>query len=184
MTRIPLAPARFGPARLAGRLSLVPFVPLVLSLSLSACGGGGGEEEAAPAVQPADPELSSCTLCGMVVREQPIPRAQIVHRDGTRIHLCAASELGTYLAAPSPHGKPAAVYVEVFGPEDGPATETTDARPWLVAEKAHFVIGGPERAVMGQSVLAYRSAEEARRAAAACGGTALDWAGLLAHLGG
>ena len=180
MTRIRLVPG-WLPVRLPARPA-VGIVPVALSLLLSAC-GGGGEESAAPAIQPADPELASCTLCGMVVREQPIPRAQIVHRDGTRVHLCAASELGTYLAAPSPHGKPAAVYVEVFGPDDDAATAATDPRPWLFAENAHYVVGGPERPVMGQSVLAYRSAEEARRVAAACGGTALDWAGLLAHLG-
>ena len=176
MTRILSFPVR----RALAPVAVVP-VALALSLLLSAC-GRGGEETAAPAIEPADPGLASCTLCGMVVREQPIPRAQVVHRDGTRAHLCAASELGTYLAAPSPHGKPAAVFVEVFGPDDDVATEATETRPWLAAEKAHYVVGGPERPVMGQSVLAYRSAEEARRAAAACGGTVLDWAGLLAHL--
>ena len=145
------------------------------------CVGGSGESiEAAP--EPAEPGTVTCELCAMVVREQPASRAQVVHRDGTRVFLCAVSELPAYVSAPSPHGKPAAVWVEALLLEDGPAPSSADSRPWIAVETAHFVVGGPVRPVMGESVLPYATAEAAASVAEACGGRTLAWPALVEHL--
>ena len=155
---------------------------LLVSLGLAACGGNSQEEEVV--LSAVDPDVETCAMCGMVVREQPVPRAQIIHRDGSRMHLCAVSELSTYLAAPSPHGKVEAVFVETLRPEDGPETTVTDPRPWAPAQEVTFVVGCPDRPVMGESILAFARAEDARTLAEGCEGRTLTWNELLPHLGG
>ncbi len=152
------------------------FAALIVS-----CGGDSGSSDSTAFI-PVHPDLDTCTLCSMVVREQPVPRAQVVHRSGARAHLCSISELVPYLAVPSPDGRPTHFWVEVLRVDDGSAPTLTEPRPWIPAAGAWFVVGGPERPVMGESVLAYATSEDARSIAEQCGGTALSWNELLEHL--
>ncbi|MBW2465134.1 MAG: nitrous oxide reductase accessory protein NosL [Deltaproteobacteria bacterium] len=127
-------------------------------------------------------EHHECAACGMIVREQPAPRGQLVHRDGTRAHFCAISDLAVYVGAPSPHGAPTSVYVEVMAPDTTPDDLSTDELSWSPVDDVSFVIGDFERPVMGQPVLTFSTDEEGGAAAARLDGRAIGWEGLLTEL--
>ncbi|MCA9605273.1 MAG: nitrous oxide reductase accessory protein NosL [Myxococcales bacterium] len=111
----------------------------------------------------------------MIVRDQPAPRGQLIHRDGTRVFLCSIADLVTYERAPSPHGAPAATYVEVMAADADPADTSTAARPWRSVDRAEFVVGGLHRPVMGEPVLVFDDLATARAAAERLGSRAVDW---------
>jgi len=96
-----------------------------------------------------------CAVCGMVVAEQPAPRAQVVHRDGTRRYFCSQGDLMSHLQAPSPHGAVQATFVEALDPlvklEDVGKSE----RAWIPAEAAQYLVGRKRRGIMGEPVLVY-----------------------------
>lgn len=121
---------------------------------------------------------AECQACGMVVREQPSPRGQVVHRDGKRVHLCSVGELLLYLREPSPHGAPSAVFVEALDPEADPHAGSTAERPWIRAESGFYVVGVPRKGIMGSPVLAYDEQSAAERAAARHGGRTVRWTEL------
>ena len=104
-------------------------------------------------------------VCGMLVREQPAPRAQVFHRDGTSFFLCSVADLLVHLSAPSPHGSVVDVFVEVIAPGEDLASADRGDHDWIGAAQATFVVGVPRRGVMGEPILAYASAEDAREAA-------------------
>jgi nitrous oxide reductase accessory protein NosL len=133
-------------------------------------------------VVPVDVSDQECELCGMIVAEQPASRAQVVHRDDHRALLCSIAELVPYLSAPSHHGKPKAVFVEHQLDGDDSAPTITAPRPWIPAEDASYVLGGPDRAVMGQSVLIYRDSATANSMANSFGGHVLNWTSLQSEL--
>lgn len=122
-----------------------------------------------------------CAACGMFVHEQPSPRGQVVHRDGTREYFCAIADMLAYLEAPSPHGEAVGVYVEVMPADVEPSSRDTAARPWIEAAGASYVIG-IERSVMGEPVLSFANAAQARAAATRLSARALDWAALKTQL--
>ncbi len=134
---------------------------LISSLVVSGCGPGdeGIDREAASPIELADQEDA---VCGMLVREQSAPRAQVIHRDGERAFFCSVGDLLVHLSAPSPHGSVQVVFVEVLRADDDPQESHTAARPWRRAEEATYVIGIDRPSIMGASVLAYASVEDAR----------------------
>lgn len=149
---------------------------LLLVLVL-ACGGDAPNQGTA-AAQAEDPGLSECAVCGMVVREQPAPRGQVLRRSGVREHACSLGDLRALLAVPSPHGKVEQAWVEVL-----PADATLDQlghepHPWAPAETAHYVAGVERPHVMGAPILSYASAGEADAAAARLGGYRTSWQSL------
>ncbi len=157
-------------------------VMVLLALGLAACDkqptdANNPQGTAAVAIGAAE-----CVACGMVVREQPAPRGQVVHADGKRAHLCSIGDLVQYLAEPSPHGKPSAIYVEVLAPEQDPKKNSTEQRPWVPAESAGYVVGVERKGIMGKPVLAYPSAEIAATAASAHSGQQRKWSDLHAHV--
>jgi len=148
---------------------------VVAAVGCSRRAGDGGAVDTTAAEMTRDDE---CASCGMLVLDQPSPRAQAVHRDGTRVFFCSINDLLTYLAAPSPHGAVKVIYVEVLDPAADPHVTAEDARPWRPAEQATFVVGVERPRVMGRAVLAYATADAARAVAARYHGTVVDWAGL------
>jgi len=149
-----------------------------LFLIALACGddGSGSAHRERAAV---DFDGEECAACGMIVREQPSPRAQLVHADGTRLYFCAIADMLTYLQAPSPHGAATAIHVEANDPAAGdPVAHDTGPRPWVAAASARFVVGIRRERVMGQPVLAYEDDGDAGRIARRLGGEVTDWEGL------
>ncbi|MCB9557337.1 MAG: nitrous oxide reductase accessory protein NosL [Deltaproteobacteria bacterium] len=128
------------------------------------------------------PKTAECAACSMVVREQPAPRAQLVHRDNTRKFFCSIGDLVQYLREPSPHGMPQGIFVEANDPAHDPTTVDSKARPWIRAETAHYVIGVARPRVMGPPVLVYQSASDAARIAGAHQARVVRYAGLAAAL--
>lgn len=100
-------------------------------------------------------------VCGMIVSDQSAPRAQVVHRDGTRAFLCSIGDLLVYLEAPSPHGAPAAILVEVMDPSEAPAETHAGPHPWIPASDGVYVVGIPRHGIMGDPVLVYRDRADA-----------------------
>ena len=148
---------------------------MILALLL-ACNEGGPVEAPVAPVEMAD---SECAVCGMILREQPSPRGQVQHRDGTHALLCSLGDLRAHLAAPSPHGAAVGVWVEALPPTFDPATNPTLPLPWIPAESASYVVGVPRPLVMGRPALSYREAAEAEAAAAVLGGRFVTWGALL-----
>lgn len=149
----------------------------LLLLMMVAC---GSSDEAAANVDTSPQPIAEheCAACGMILREQPAPRAELVHRDGTRAYFCSIADLVTYLKAPSPHGQPAAIYVEVMGDDATPADLSTETKPLRPAEDVSFVYGGMARPVMGEPVLTFTTRAAADRAAERLHAHATDLAGL------
>ncbi len=148
----------------------------------SGCSTKEATPEAAAAVVAAPIGDATCATCGMVVRQQPAPRGQLEHRDGTRLYFCSLSDLAQYLAAPSPRGKPVAVFVETLDPQVAPAVTSDEARPWTTTDRAAFVLGPDRAGIMGQPVLAYSTRAEAEEVARAHGGRVLDWPAVQREL--
>lgn len=157
----------------------------VAAAALSACSreditavdGSGEHVHTAEAIT-----TQECVLCGMTIRAQPAPRAQVVHRDGTRVLLCSISELRDYLKVPSPHGKAAGVWVEALPadwvkPEIG-AVPVDVVLPWVSADSAVYVIGVDVPGVMGEPVLAFADAGVAEAVRARHDGSAIRWPAL------
>lgn len=119
-------------------------------------------------------------VCGMLVREQSAPRAQVVHRDGERAFFCSIGDLLVYLDAPSPHGPVREIFVEVMDAGEDPAKHHTGPHPWHGARSATYVVGVERPAIMGEPVLAYADPAEARRVAEAhAGARVLEFEALL-----
>lgn len=157
---------------------LLLLIALGLTPALPACTQADeAPAEHSHAAHPID--AAQCSACGMTVGEQPAPRAQLIHRDQTRLYFCAIGDLLAHLAAPSPHGAVEAIFVETMPPEANAESSDTGAHPWKPAAEAAYVVG-VERRVMGEPVLVYPSQAEAEASAARQpGAQAMDWNGLL-----
>ncbi len=118
---------------------------------------------------------AECGACGMVVREQPAPRSQLVYHDGTRVFFCSVGDLVQYMRSPSPHGSVDRIYVEALDPAADPRKPSTALRPWVDAQSAAFVLGVERGHIMGVPVLAYASKTAALRVAKRYGGQLADW---------
>ncbi len=145
---------------------------------LMGCGSDGpaAPVEAAQTAQPIG--VAECAACGMVVREQPAPRGQLIHRDGHRAHFCSIGDMVQYMRAPSPHGKVRAAFVELLDPAAPPRLTSSEPRPWTRAESAHYVVGTHREGIMGPPVLTYSTAESAGEVARRHAGRTQDWSAL------
>jgi len=132
----------------------------LLVLGLLGC-GRGGDDDGEPAPQPVAIADQEGAVCGMLVRDQPAPRAQVVHRDGTRVFFCSLGDMLVDLSAPSPHGRAQSLFVEVMGPDEDPTQPHTGAHRWVPAADAVFVVGIAREGIMGEPVLAYADRADA-----------------------
>lgn len=173
--------------------SLRPLVsrPVALAVSLacvvvlgSSLGCSKKDAEAAASAAPAAESIgtSECGACGMVVREQPAPRAQVVYASGERAFFCSIGDLVHYLETPSPEGTPTEVYVEALTPYEDPKQPSTSEHRWIPAGSAHYVLDVEREGVMGKPALVYTSRDEAATAAARHGGRGLDYTELRREL--
>jgi nitrous oxide reductase accessory protein NosL len=101
----------------------------------------------------------------MVVSDQPAPRAQVLHRDGTRLYLCGIGDLLAHLEARSPHGAPVDIYVEAMEAHEDPQDIHLGPHEWIRAEDALYRIGDERpRLIMGRPVMVYRDRMTAQSA--------------------
>jgi nitrous oxide reductase accessory protein NosL len=153
--------------------SRVVAVACAIALS-SGCDRNGPEQEPVD-LEPVAIADQEGAVCGMLVREQSAPRAQIVHRDGERAFVCSIGDLLAYLAAPSPHGAPARVLVEALHPRQNPAESHPGAHPWIQAEDGVYVVGIAREQIMGAPVLIYRDLASASQVIAGTSAKILTW---------
>lgn len=149
----------------------------VLVLSIAACGPA---EEAGESVSVAPVAIDDQegAVCGMLVRDQSAPRAQVIHRDGERSFLCSIGDLLAYLEVPSPSGEALEVLVEVMEPDEDPLASHPEPHPWMRAADAVYVIGIPRRGIMGEPVLVYVDIETAEQVTAGTSARIVDFAEL------
>ena len=150
---------------------------LVLSLALAQTGCQPDEtstdnDEPATAI---NTDVGTCAACGMVMREQPAPRGQVIHRDGTRAFMCSIDDLVQYLDIPSPHGKAAKIYAEVLPDDHSPQDMERAWQPWFEAAEVFFVIGIERVGVMGEPVMTFRTRAAAEKATAKSGGEVVSF---------
>jgi len=149
----------------------------MILLLVLACGGTG---QATLDARPQPMGEAECDVCGMVVREQPAPRGQLLYQDGSRAYVCSIGDLRADLAAPSPHGKVVATWVESLPADFDPAAPPDGALPWIPADQARFVVGFARAGTMGQPGLSYADQAEAEAEAKKVGGHVVSWAQLQA----
>ena len=167
---------------ITARRLLFGGLTLTSLLLIPACQDKANTDAVASAASAAPMGAAECAACKMVVREQPAPRAQAVHRDGTRVHLCSIGDLVQYLASPSPHGSAIAIFVEALEGDFDPKGSDTKERPWVAAESASYVVGVDRERIMGPAVLSHKDRVLAERAAQAHGGKVSDWAELQGYV--
>ena len=149
----------------------------MIALFLMACGTAPVDPVDAA---PEEPGLAECSVCGMVVREQPAPRGQVVLREGQHLHFCSIGDLRAWLDAPSALGAPVATYVEVLPADQDPLSISSAPHPWVQAEDAWYVFGARRPGVMGLPVLTWTDAGVARRVAHQLGTEPARWSDVRA----
>ena len=151
----------------------------LLLLTLAACDSAATTE--AIDTEPVNFDGHECAACGMIVRDQPAPRGQLVHRDGTRHYFCSVSDMLTYLRAPSPHGDAVAIYAEQVDPETEPYAWGNEQLPWVDVTSATYVLGVKNPRIMGKPILVYDAPAAADSVARRLNnGRTVDWTGLKA----
>ena len=161
------------------------FFLLTVCVARATLGCGG--EEAGSRAETAQPEPIAdheCGACGMIVREQPSPRGQVVHHDGTHVWLCSLADLVAYSAAPSPHGRVEHQWVETLEADVDLDVNDVAPRPWVQVADARFVLGVERESVMGTAALVFASAADAGSAAARLHGRVVGWDDVVQALGG
>jgi len=123
---------------------------------------------------------SECVVCGMIESERPSPRLQVVYRDGSHDFLCGLEDARALLAAPTPKGAPAAIWVENVPADFDWREYDTQPLAWTDATKAYYVFGAERPLVMGVPVLSYSSLELATSVADKFNTIPVSWADLMA----
>lgn len=145
--------------------SLIAVIALMALVVLAGC--WSDEDEAQRATNSGAGSIADAegAVCGMVIKDQPAPRAQVVHRDGTRLFLCGIADLMVHLEAPSPHGSPVAIFVEAMEAHEDPREIHLGDHEWIHAQDAIFRIGDQRPAmIMGRPAMVYRDRSTAEKA--------------------
>ena len=154
----------------AGRMTLSSGAQRVMlsifaAITLAGCPAGDGARDAASSDGPQSLAGTEGAVCGMFVSEQPAPRAQVLHRDGTRLFLCGITDLLVHLDARSPHGEPVDIYVEAMEIDEDPREIQLGEHEWIRAEDALYRIGDERpQLIMGEPVMVYRDRTTAENA--------------------
>lgn len=155
---------------------------LLFGAQVTACRSHDGHGGPAAQASAAPFGGAECGACGMVVREQPAPRGQLVYHDKTRVFFCSVGDLVQYMQSPSPHGRVEKVYVEALDPKADPHQVAKAPRPWIDASQAAFVLGVARGHIMGEPVLVYASKSAAEGVARRYGGTLASWKSVQKRL--
>jgi nitrous oxide reductase accessory protein NosL len=82
------------------------------------------------------------------------------------------------LLAPSAHGQPLQVLVEVMDPSEDPRLVHTGPHSWIPAEEGVYVLGIARTQIMGPPVLVYRDRAHAERVIAGTSARMLSFSEL------
>jgi len=159
------------------RFVLLAAVIAALAPSITGC-GPSDDEAGSVSLAPVEIADQAGAVCGMLVRDQSAPRAQVIHADGERSFLCSIGDLLVYLDAPSPHGDPLQVLVEVMEPDEDPLESHLEPHPWMGAADAAYVIGIERPGIMGEPVMVYIDDETAQQVTAGTAARVVDFDGL------
>ena len=146
------------------------LLAILCLLALASCQQKEALASTSESTQPIDAETDTCAACGMVIREQPAPRGQVIHRNGDRQFLCSIDDLLQYLDLPSPSGKPISIYCEVIPDAQPPSDMETSFQAWKEASSLFYVVGIKRKGVMGAPVMSYSTTKAAENAAKNFGG--------------
>jgi copper chaperone NosL len=171
----PLKPPTHYDRKMVG---IVAFSTCVVGLLVTSCSAQTSSDAAALEAGAIPIEVHECAACGMVVREQPAPRAQLLHRDGTRRFFCSIGDMVQYAGGPSPHGRIEHVFVETLPSEVSTTTRSFEPHPWRHADQAHYVTGIERPGVMGPPVLVFASSNDAAQTAKRLNGRVVTWSEL------
>ena len=155
------------------------FIAALLVSSAAACKSKEGVSHSSKDHSAEKMEAHECASCGMIVRDQPAPRGQLIHRDNTRLYFCSASDMLTYLTAPSPHGSAVSLFVESMDQVPDPLVLDIEPQPWIDATRASYVVGF-EKVVMGDPILAYTTQAQAQAQASRLSAQVMTWTELRA----
>ncbi len=158
--------------------SILPLILLIIVACVSEDSGPNKREDASPH----NLDTAECSACGMVVREQPSPRAQAIHRDGERVWFCSLADMMVYLKTPSPHGVLNKIYVETMPPDQNYRDADKAPLQWMEAHNGFYVRGLQKPTVMGEPVLAYGKLDAAQRVAGELNTSVLNWTALKAAI--
>ena len=151
------------------------LIAILSLLALASCQQKETLADTSDTLHPIDADTETCAACGMVIREQPAPRGQVIHRNGDRQFLCSIDDLLQYLELPSPSGKPVGIFSEVMPDAHAPDNMDTSFQAWKEASTLFYVTGIKRKGVMGAPVLSYDTAEAAGNAAKKSGGKVLTF---------
>jgi copper chaperone NosL len=144
--------------RVAGALSLLAL--------LAAC------SDAARTVAARDPaDDAACALDGMVLKDFPGPKAQIVYQDGQIAVFCSLTELFEVLYSGESKRAIQALYVQDMGQADWQQPRGH----WIDARKALFVVGSRKMGAMGPTFGAFAQQQDAQAFSAREGGRVLQF---------
>ena len=155
-----------------------PLLAAMITLAMLGCTKDSAVGPSNREVQAEPMGPHECGACGMVVREQPAPRGQVVHRDGTRQYFCSIGDLIQYISSPSPHGAAEHIFVETLAREAHPEVHDTRPHPWRDAQEAQYVLGVQRSGIMGPPVMVFATRDQAARTSAKFHGQQHSWSDL------
>ncbi|MES2148440.1 MAG: nitrous oxide reductase accessory protein NosL [Pseudomonadota bacterium] len=122
------------------------------ALVLGAC------SQVAPSVIALEPGAdAACALDGMVLKDFPGPKAQILYAEGRPDYYCDLMELFAVLQAPEQKRKVAAIFVQDMAKADW----EHPSGHWIAARGALFVVGSKKAGSMGPTFGAFSTREAA-----------------------
>ena len=124
---------------------------------------------------PGEMEAKECSVCSMVISEQPSPRLQLFHHSGSNPFFCSMEDLMAYLNIPSHLGQPLVIYAEGSDQLARPEEIQTEKSIWLRAKECFFVINIDRPGVMGRPALVFSNQHDADKYAQAHNGKAFNW---------
>lgn len=98
---------------------------------------------------------AECSSCGMILRDQPPPRGQLIHRDGEHVFFCSIGDLIHYMETPSPHGAVQEVFIEGLSVDYDFYTNDVSELSWFPTHELAFQVGVERPGIMGVPILAF-----------------------------
>jgi copper chaperone NosL len=133
----------------------------ILALLLAAC---GREIQTASALEPNGD--TACAVDGMLLKDFPGPKAQIIYAEGKPDFFCDLMDLFSMVLSPEQKRKVAAVFVQDMGKTDWDHPQGN----WIDAKTAIYVAGSKKPGSMGMTFGSFSKMQDAQSFVKAEGG--------------